>query len=148
MRPSDLLIVVALWVAPAAAQTATDGDSLRINGQAYRLQGIDAPELAQTCGTYPAGVESRNTLSGLIQGRAVACEHVTTDRFGRSVAYCRAGGLDLGAEMVRRGMAWAFVRYSREYVQLESQARAQGLGVHAQACEKAWEYRARLRAVR
>ena len=32
--------------------------------------------------------------------------------------------------MVRGGMAWAFVRYSHDYVQQESEARATGLGVH------------------
>ena len=43
-----------LW-APAAAQV-TDGDSLKQGGKTYRLWGIDAPELAQTCADgWPAG---------------------------------------------------------------------------------------------
>jgi hypothetical protein len=42
---------------------------------------------------------------------------------------------------LRLGMAWAFVRYSRDYVQIEEPARAVGLGVHAHACQPAWEWR-------
>jgi endonuclease YncB( thermonuclease family) len=58
---------------------------------------------------------------------------------------CRADGADIGAAMVSAGMAWAFVRYSRDYVVQEQTATAQGVGVHAHQCEKAWEYRARAR---
>jgi endonuclease YncB( thermonuclease family) len=47
--------------------------------------------------------------------------------------------------MVRAGLAWAFVRYSRDYVVQEAEAKAAGLGIHAHQCEKAWDYRARLR---
>jgi hypothetical protein len=32
--------------------------------------------------------------------------------------------------MVRLGMAWAFVRYSRDYVEFEERAKAESLGVH------------------
>ena len=45
-------------------------------------------------------------------------------------------------------MALAFVRYSRDYVDLESAARAAGLGVHAHVCEAAWDWRARDRGDR
>jgi endonuclease YncB( thermonuclease family) len=43
------------------------------------------------------------------------------DRYGRTVARCRADGRDLGTKMVRAGMALAFVRYSSAYVQAEAQ---------------------------
>ena len=43
--------------------------------------------------------------------------------------------------MVRGGMAWAFVRYSHDYVQQELEARATGLGVHFRGREPAWEWR-------
>ena len=38
-------------------------------------------------------------------------------------------------------MAWAFVRYSSDYVQ-EEQVKADRLGVHAHGCGSAWEWRA------
>jgi endonuclease YncB( thermonuclease family) len=57
----------------------------------------------------------------------------------------RLGYMDLGMAMVRAGLAWAFVRYSRDYVQQESEARAAGVGIHSHSCEPAWEWRARQR---
>ena len=44
--------------------------------------------------------------------------------------------------MVHAGMALAFVRYSRDYVQDEAAARAARLGVHAHGCSPPWEWRA------
>ena len=70
---------------------------------------------------------------------------VTQDRYGRTVALCFADDVNLSVAMVRAGMAWAFVRYSRDYVTQEAEAKAAGRGVPAHQCEKAWEYRARLR---
>ena len=57
----------------------------------------------------------------------------------------RVSGQDLGAIMVREGIAWAFVRYSRDYVEQEVMAKAAGLGVHGHDCVPAWEWRARVR---
>jgi endonuclease YncB( thermonuclease family) len=49
--------------------------------------------------------------------------------------------------MVREGMAWAFVRYSRDYVDREAKAKAEQLGVHAHDCQPAWEWRAEQRTL-
>jgi hypothetical protein len=53
-----------------------------------------------------------------------------------------ADGRDLGAEMVRAGMASAFLRYSTDYIGDEAQAKAAGLGVHGHDCILPWEWRA------
>jgi len=45
------------------------------------------------------------------------------DRYGRTVAVCRADGEESGAIVVREGFAWAVVRYSRDYVELEARAK-------------------------
>jgi len=45
------------------------------------------------------------------------------------------------AIMVREGMAWAFVRYSRDYVDDGAKAKAEQLGVHAHGCLPVWECR-------
>jgi Staphylococcal nuclease homologue len=50
---------------------------------------------------------------------AAACSLQDRDRYGRIVAICRASGEDLGATLVREGLAWAFVRYSSDYVSEE-----------------------------
>jgi endonuclease YncB( thermonuclease family) len=77
-----------------------------------------------------------------MDGRAVACEPRGHDQYGRTIALCRAVGRDLGAEMVRAGMALAFTRYSTDYVADEAKAKAARLGVHAHGCAPAWEWRA------
>lgn len=117
-----------------------------MDGTTYRLWGIDAPETKQDCADgWTAGKAASTYLYGLIRGHKVTCEAKDTDRYGRTVAICRADGRDLGADMVRAGMAWAFIRYSRDYVEQEAEAKAAGVGVHARQCEKAWEWRARVR---
>src|SRR5258708_25891945 len=60
----------------------------------------------------------------------------------------RVSGEDLGAILVREGMAWAFVRYSRDYVEQEATAKAARVGVHAHDCQPAWEWRAAPAATR
>lgn len=135
-----------LLLTPAAAQTITDGDTLKLNGVIYRLWGIDAPETKQNCPDgWPAGRLAATQLQALIKGRPLVCEAKDTDRYGRTVAICRAGGEDLGALMVRTGMAWAFVRYSSDYVDHETRAKSAGIGVHAHGCVPAWEWRAQQR---
>lgn len=137
---------LASKIAPKAfAQTIVDGDTLKLGGTTYRLWGIDAPESKQWCGDYPAGIQAGATLQSLIAGKTVACDPKTTDRYGRTVAICRADGVDLGRVLVRRGMAWAFTRYSLDYVAEETLARAEHLGIHARACTSAWEWRAEKR---
>jgi endonuclease YncB( thermonuclease family) len=120
-----------LLASPAIAQTIVDGDTIKLNGTTWRLWGMDAPETKQWCGDYPAGVLATGVLVKLMKDKAITCEDRGHDRYGRTIGLCRANGSDLGAAMVRLGMAWAFVRYSRDYVELEQRARAENLGVHA-----------------
>jgi endonuclease YncB( thermonuclease family) len=136
-------VTVALSSTTVAAQTITDGDTLRLNGVTYRLHGIDAPEAKQACADgWPAGSLATTRLQALVSGRSVVCEKRDQDRYGRTIAVCRANGEDLGGILVREGLAWAFVRYSRDYVEQEALAKADGRGIHAHDCEHAWEWRA------
>lgn len=136
------LLSSLLASASVSAQTVIDGDTLRIDGQPFRIFGIDAPEKAQWCGDYPAGVLSAQALEKLVQGGKVSCEPKGTDRYMRTLAVCRVDGVDLGKTMVRLGMAWAFTRYSQDYVDQEAIARQERLGVHAHDCVPAWDWRA------
>jgi endonuclease YncB( thermonuclease family) len=43
------LVLLAAATAPVAAQTVTDGDTIKFGAQRVRLFGIDAPEKRQTC---------------------------------------------------------------------------------------------------
>lgn len=133
-----------LFAASAATQTVTDGDTIKLNGTTYRLWGIDAPETKQWCGDYPAGVLAAAALDTLMKGRGqVECERKDTDRYGRTVALCRVDGRDLSRELVRLGFAWAFTRYSRDYVEDEANAKAENLGVHARDCQVPWHWRSK-----
>jgi endonuclease YncB( thermonuclease family) len=49
--------------------------------------------------------------------------------------------------MVELGMAWAFTRYSSDYVSQENAAIGARLGVHAHDCRKAWDWRARRKGI-
>jgi endonuclease YncB( thermonuclease family) len=97
---------------PGAKIVSVDGDSIRAaNGAEYRLFGIDAPELHQTCSetngtSWLCGRAAKAKLTTLIKGGNVNCAARATDRFGRVVAVCSAEGVpDLGEAMVRDGYA-------------------------------------------
>jgi endonuclease YncB( thermonuclease family) len=124
-----------------------DGDTLEISGTHVRLEGIDAPESAQTCsrrfvGTWACGKVAARELASLTEGREIACERSGTDKYGRMLGVCFVDGHDINAEMVRKGLAWAFVRYSSAYVSEEAQARAAKVGVWQGKSEPAWDFRA------
>jgi endonuclease YncB( thermonuclease family) len=125
-----------------------DGDTLDIGNVRVRLEGIDAPETNQTCGrkwfgSFECGQAATRLLLDLTKDREVICDGRGRDKYGRTLGVCFAGGLELNAEMVRRGMAWAFVKYSRTYVEIEAEARALRIGIFEGSSEPAWVYRQR-----
>lgn len=124
-----------------------DGDTLEIAGTRVRLEGIDAPEAGQTCSdpsrrAWSCGSAAADELAAMVVGRDVHCEGVEYDRYGRLIAVCRVGSLELNAEMVRRGLAWAFVRYSRRLADVESEARKRRTGIWQGDNQPPWSYRA------
>ncbi len=124
-----------------------DGDTIEIGATRIRLEGIDAPEGGQTCaraggGTWRCGQAASVELQRLIGRASVRCESHGTDRYGRMLGICFNGPTDINAEMVRRGFAWAFVKYSRAYVAEEAEARARGLGIWQAPTTTAWDHRA------
>ena len=131
------LVLPTLAGLPAAAQTGParviDGDTIDVAGARIRLWGIDAPESRQTCQRggvdYACGREATAHLRVLLANAVVTCEARVRDRYGRTVALCRAESIDIGAAMVRDGWALAFVRYSADYVAREQEARLAGRGM-------------------
>lgn len=139
IRLAFLLLLLSL---PAQAQVRViDGDTIALDGTTYRLHGIDAPELSQTCGDWIAGEYAAAVLRGILQRRHVVCLPRATDRYGRSVGVCLADGMDVGAAMVSLGMAWAYTRFSNDYLGQELFARRNIIGIHANGCRPAWEWR-------
>lgn len=129
-----------------------DGDTLAIGAVRVRLEGIDAPELEQTCGrgsaarwllgSWKCGKASADYLTRQVAGRTVRCESRGTDAYGRMLAVCSVDGLELNADLVRQGLAWAFVKYSQRYVEIEAEARAAKRGVWQAEAKPAWVWRA------
>ena len=110
----------------------TDGDTLTllVGGEPVRIRlaQIDAPEKRQ-----PYGDAAKQALSALAFGKPARVEVVDRDRYGRTVGEVFVDGVDVNQEMVRRGHAWAYTRYSHsvEIVALEDEARAAGRGLWA-----------------
>ena len=129
-----------------------DGDSLRKEDTDIRLYGIDAPEYRQACEDqnareYPCGKQSADILRGLVRGQEVSCSSIDIDRYGRSVAVCKIGALEINAEMVRLGWAVAYSRHSLSYLLIEAEAKKAKRGIWAGTFEEPEAYRARHRVV-
>lgn len=143
MKLAACLLALALGLAPGSAlaqrvsgpAVAVDGDTLDMTGVRVRLFGIDAVERGQTCArggeAWGCGEEARALLAELVAGETVACEPRDTDAYGRMVAVCRAGRLDLSAVMAEAGLAVAMERYSDAYLAAAARARAQRAGIWA-----------------
>lgn len=139
-----LAAIFGLWAGMASGEIrVVDGDTLKAGGVTYRLFGIDAPEIGQVCRDaggkrWDCGTEATRALEALTRNKSITCRPIERDRYGRTVAICRAGGVDLSGEMVASGMAWAFKKYSRDYVVEEFKARAERRGIWSGTAQPAW----------
>ncbi len=126
--------------------TVIDGDTIAIGEMRIRLEGIDAPEAAQSCGrrwfgTWACGRAAADELAKLTAHQTVTCESKGLDKFNRMLGVCFVNGADINAEMVRRGFAWAFVKYSTTYASLEAEAKQRKAGVWQGDAQPPWEFR-------
>lgn len=151
-----LMIGIWLWLekgeaprtisaANGAAVHVIDGDSLRIGGEEIRIAGIDAPEYRQQCGDgasgqWPCGKAARDELARLAAAGGLGCTERAKDRYGRSLASCRAGGRDLGSAMAEAGLALGagderFAEPVREMAQARAAKRGIWQGPHIHPAE-------------
>lgn len=100
---------------PSAHVTSMDGDTIRAgDGTEYRIYGIDAPELHQTCleangKTWLCGRAAKARLTTILKRGNVSCEARANDKFRRAIAVCSAEGVpDIGEALVREGYALDF----------------------------------------
>jgi endonuclease YncB( thermonuclease family) len=136
-------LVIALHAVPATARdlvgqvSIVDGDTLDIHDERIRLWGIDAPESTQLCRgrdrrPYRCGALAANTLDAFTRAKTVRCTPVDGDRYGRIVARCAAGKVDLGQLLVSRGLALEEPQYSHgHYAADQLAARRAGRGIWA-----------------
>lgn len=111
----------------------TDGDTITVlteqrREMRVRLAEIDAPERRQSFGD-----RAREMLSQIVFERQVRIVANGTDRNRRVIGRVFVGSLDVNAEMVRRGGAWVFRRYSDDpmLLRLEAEARSTRRGIWA-----------------
>lgn len=134
---------------------AIDGDTLALEADTghrtvVRLVGVEAPELFQDCrdtdGLWSCGRAARQALADLVAGRTLACVPCGHESDGAVSALCRDGDGDIGAAMVRTGLATSPAFFSNALHAAEVDARLAGRGlwrgdwVHPQA----WRQGARL----
>lgn len=100
-----------------------DGDTLTIlhNGEKFkvRLYGIDAPESNQSYGK-----EATSHLLTLCPiGSNATLKIKDRDKYNRIVAIVFCNDIDVNANLVENGFAWAYKEYSNAYTHLEIKAR-------------------------
>ena len=149
---------ICCGVASASAPNSTltgrasviDGDTVEIQGERVRLNGVDAPESSQLCGDqegkrYRCGAESANALSKFLEtSNPLTCHFVTRDRYGRFVGDCYlANGRSVAEWLVLSGLALDWPRYSSgKYAHLQEQAKENRSGLWRGEFQPPWEWRA------
>lgn len=100
IQPVEKLLRGPCWV--------VDGDTIIIDKVRIRIAGIDAPELE-----HPYGQQAKWALVKLCKGQMVTARIKPELSYDRLVAECvLPDGRDLGAEMVRAGMALDWPKFS------------------------------------
>lgn len=158
MKTAYTLLLFALFSQPTSAgqiiegrASVIDGDTIDIQGERIRFNGIDAPESRQLCqdgagNDYRCGKVAAEALDDfLARSRPTRCEALTRDRYKRIVANCfRSDGESVSAWMTRNGYALDWPRYSKgAYAAVQTEAQNEGLGIWAGKFETPWEWRKR-----
>ena len=123
-----------------------DGDTIDIHGHRIRLHGVDAPESRQECVrpdgvSWRCGQQASLALADQIGGANVRCEGRDRDRYGRIVAICFMGDVDVNRWIVTNGWAVAYRKYSRDYIADEERAHSAGLQIWSGSFEMPWDWR-------
>ncbi len=120
---------------------AVDGDTLMQAGARFRLEGIDAPEIGQSCRDHGAptacGETARLRLAAWAAHGDFSCSGGERDRYGRLLVRCRADGADVNASLVREGFALSYGDYGRE----AAAARLDGAGLWAGEFQRPADWR-------
>lgn len=122
------------------------GDTLEIRGRYFKLFGIAAPEISQTCAdgngrSYNCGKQAASWLKGWIEDGELECRVIQQDTRGNMVGTCSYGPYDLGAALVNAGWAVAYTKYTDVYVPYELQAQQNRRGLWQGQFYKPWDWR-------
>ena len=133
----------------AGTARVVDGDTIVIDGEHVRLEGIDSPEKDQTCTAYgqqwSCGLTAAEWLKEYLRGRQVDCVGHARDRYARLLAVCYAGGENVNERLVREGWALDYRKYSTDYLAVDAEAKHQGEGVWRGEFVPPWQWRSKRR---
>ncbi len=132
------------------AVKVSDGDTLNVqkveNGKfvgevmKIRMFGIDAPEKTQDY-----GIESKQALEKLVNGKTLEIEEKNRDRYGRTVAVVYVNGKNVNEEMVKNGNAWWYQEYDKKDTKMQAyqeNAKKNKLGLFGKrGYVEPWNYR-------
>lgn len=136
MSPIVLICATLLMSDGDSGRCVTD-DGVR---HRVRLAGVDAGEVAPftRCRQRPdvwACSPAARTTANAAKVRAVQlaangarCTITDTDRYQRNVAICTVNGRDMGATLVREGLAVSEANYGDPYRAAENESREKGRG--------------------
>ena len=137
------------YFAHADQVTVTDGDTIRIGAERIRFNGIDAPELKQTCLyqkiEFNCGEFSKDLLIEKIGNQEVSCFSESKDQYGRTLAECFVGKESLSSYLVREGYAFAYRKYSDKVIIDEEYAQSKGNGMWRMEFLFPWDFRKKIK---
>ena len=122
------------------------GDTFETGGRYFKLFGIAAPEIGQTCSdangrAYNCGREAAAWLKDWIIGGELECHVIQQDTKGNMVGTCSYGPYDIGAGLVQAGWAVAYTKYTDAYVPYEELARQNRNGLWQGTFYKPWDWK-------
>ncbi|WFU19886.1 thermonuclease family protein [Bradyrhizobium sp. CB3481] len=109
-----LSIVLPTSQGSAATAIVRDGSTLQVGNVTFRLDGVDVPTIDQLCideqaDVWTCGIEARDQLSTLINGKQVRCDDLGVDQTykKRRIGVCKIEGetTSLSQSLVQRGFA-------------------------------------------
>lgn len=120
-------------------------DTLEVYGRYFKLFGIAAPEINQTCAdargsSYNCGRQAALWLKEWIDGQEIECHVIQQDTKGNMIGTCSYGPYDLGAALVNAGWAVAYTKYTDAYLPYEYQAQRNRRGLWQGQFYKPWDW--------
>ncbi|WP_090827756.1 thermonuclease family protein [Nitrosovibrio tenuis] len=104
-KPAKIIHAQVVQVVDGDSLTvAIDGEMVRV-----RLAEIDAPE-----GKQPFTIRSKQSLTNLCLWVPAELSSISKDQYGRTLARVKCEGVDVNAEQVKRGMAWAHGEFTKD----------------------------------
>ena len=96
-------------------QSCYDGDTCTTTeGEKIRLACINTPELRGKKADPIPAQDARDYLNNLIDGSTVTIHRITEDRYGRTVAELSQDPINIQEDLVEKGFASIFERYSSQ----------------------------------